>query len=543
MRSLVGPLLLVAFVILGALPSCGGGGQGFGPSDGGGNGDDGSSSGGSSSGGGDGAITCSQGQLVCSGACVKTSSCSFAPTSLSPSMGWQNGGGYVKVLGAGFAPGITVSIGGGKAPALYVDPGTILIQTPPGPFGPQDVTVALGAKTATLIGGFTYQGGGLESTWQQKNLTVGRANGPALGVLQDGRVLIAGGTSGLTWDTAVASADLYTEPAPSAVLATSSMSTPRFAADAIPLLDNRVLVAGGACQYSAAWPAGKCLGDATALDVFDASKNTFTQSKAHFPPPPAAAMESPAGAVAASGVLLADGRVFLVTNTLPGAFVYDPVADSLKSVSFPAPFPSGFAYGLDYPFVVRLRDGRVLVGAGDLAVVQMPTSFTFLFDPSNDTLSATGAFAKLRSGARATTLPDGRVMVVGGADPNNSYLAVDTIELYDPTAGTFALAPYKLSTPRNDHAAVLVRDGTVLALGGSDGGIKDCTTPSAGLTATVDQIDPVKGTVTPFPPLPRPAEGIGGVVTLDGSVFVGGGAICGDTTVQPYVDFLQGRLQ
>ena len=82
---------------------------------------------------------------------------------------------------------------------------------------------------------------------------------------------------------------------------------------------------------------------------------------------------------------------------------------------------------------------------------------------------------------------------------------------------------------------------TNLALGGSDGGVKDCTTPSAGLTATVDQIDPIKGTVTAFPALPRPAEGIGGVVTLDGSVFVGGGGICGDTTVQPYVDFLQSQ--
>jgi hypothetical protein len=252
-------------------------------------------------------------------------------------------------------------------------------------------------------------------------------------------------------------------------------------------------------------------------------------------------MESPAGAIAVSGVLLVDGRVFLISNTLPSAFVYDPGPDTLTPVALPAPFPGGFAFGLDYPFVVRLRDGRVLVGAGDLAVTAMLASYTFLFDPATNTLAPTGAFAHLRSGATASTLPDGRVMVVGGADPNNSYLSVDSIELYDPVAGKFSLAPYKLSQPRGGHAAVLVRDGTVLALGGSDGGVKDCTTPSAGLTATVDQIDPVKGTVAAFVPLPRPAEGIGGVVTLDGSVFIGGGAICGNTTVQPYVDFLQGQ--
>ena len=485
--------------------------------------------------------TCSQGAQCCSGACVTTATCSFAVTSLSPASGFQNGGGYVKVSGAGFAKGTAVSIAGGKAPALFVDPSTILVQTPPGRPGAGDVTVTLGGMTATLAGGFTYESAGLESTWQQKNLTVGRANGPAIGVLQDGRVLIAGGTSGLTWDTANASADLYTEPAPSAVAASSKMTTPRFVATAVPLLDNRILLAGGACEYSAGWPAGQCLGDPTALDLFDVASGTFSESKAHFPPPPAAAMETPAGAVAVTGVLLPDGRVFLNTNTLPTAFVYDPALDTLMAVAFPAPFPSGFNYGLDYAFTVRLRDGRVLVGAGDLSAAGNPGSYTFLFDPATNTMSATGAFAKLRSGATANTLPDGRVMVLGGADPSNAFLSVDTIELYDPSTGTFSLAPYKLSQVRGGHASVLVRDGTVLALGGSDGGIKDCTTPSAGLTATVDQIDPVKGTVIAFPPLPRPAEGIGGVVTLEGSVFIGGGTVCGDPTVMPYVDFLQGQ--
>jgi hypothetical protein len=484
---------------------------------------------------------CGSGAQCCSAACVTTASCAFAVTSVTPATGWQNGGGYVKLSGAGFAQGTTVSIGDGKAPALYVDPTTLLIQTPPGPVGPQDVTVSLAGKTATLAGGFAYTQGGLESTWQQKNLTVGRANGPALAVLQDGRVLVAGGTSGLTWDTANASADLYTEPAASAVAAAGMMSTPRFVAAAVPLLNGKVVVAGGACEYSAGWPAGKCLGDPTEIDLFDPATNTFTASKAHFPPPPAAAMESPAGAIAVFGVLLVDGRVFLATNTLPSAFVYDPSLDTLTSVAWPAPFPSGFLYGLDYPFVVRLRDGRVLVGAGDLAETATLASFTFVFDPASNAIAATGPFAHLRSGATANTLPDGRVMVVGGADPNNAYLSVDTVELYDPVAGKFSLAPYKLSQPRGGHASVLVRDGTVLALGGSDGGVKDCTTPSAGLTATVDQIDPVKGTVVAFPSLPRPAEGIGGVVTLDGSVFIGGGAICGNTTVQPYVDFLQGQ--
>jgi hypothetical protein len=468
---------------------------------------------------------CGSGAKCCSGACVTTASCAFAVTQVDPPSGWQNGGGYVKLLGAGFVKGARVSIGDGKAPARVIDAGTILIETPPGPVGAEDVTVSLGGMTATLPGGFTYKQGGLDQTWQQKKLTTGRAVGPGLAVMQDGRVLIAGGLSGLTWDTALDTADVYTVPDPAAVAVPSKMVTPRFIARAVTLLGGKVVVVGGACHYSTA--TGGCLGNPAAIDLFDPAAGSFAPSAASFP----------GDVVAVQGVLLPDGRVFFNSNTSPNAAIYDPDADALKSVALPIPGP----YGLGYAFVVRLRDGRVLIGAGDLAGTSMPASYTFLFDPATDTIAPTGPFVNLRSGATANTLPDGRVLVVGGSDPNNAYLAVDTIELYDPAAGKFSLAPYKLSVVRDGHATVLVRDGTVLAVGGSNGGIKDCTTPGEW-TATVDQIDPVAAKVTPFPPLAQPVEGISGVVTLDGSVFVGGGAQCGVAPV-PYVDFLQSTVQ
>lgn len=83
-----------------------------------------------------------------------------------------------------------------------------------------------------------------------------------------------------------------------------------------------------------------------------------------------------------------------------------------------------------------------------------------------------------------------------------------------------------------------MRDGTVLAIGGSEGGMRDCTTP-VSTSETGDQIDPVKGTVRPFPPLAQPIEGCGGVVTPDGSVFIGGGGQCGVAPL-PFVNFVQG---
>jgi hypothetical protein len=219
--------------------------------------------------------------MCCSAACVTTASCAFAVTQVDPLTGWQNGGSYLKILGAGFAAGTSVSIAGGLAPARVLDASTILIQTPPGPVGPQDVTVSLQGTTATLPGGFTYEQAGLEQNWQQKMLTTGRSSGPGVAVLQDGRVLIAGGLSGLTWDAALDTADVYAEPEPAAVAAANTMSTPRFAASAVTLLSGKVIVAGGACQYSTATRG--CMGNPAAIDLFDPATDSFIPSAASFP--------------------------------------------------------------------------------------------------------------------------------------------------------------------------------------------------------------------------------------------------------------------
>jgi hypothetical protein len=261
----------------------------------------------------------------------------------------------------------------------------------------------------------------------------------------------------------------------------------------------------------------------TAVDLFDPATSSFTPSKS----------ATPETYMAVSGTLLADGRVLFLANSTKSALLYDPDADTFKAVTVPVAGPNN----ISYPFVVRLRDGRVLIGAGDLANVSTPASYTFLFDPATDSFAPTGAMVTPRAGAGAVGLPDGRVLLVGGSQ-TAGYTALDTIEIYDPATGAFSLAPYKLSVARAGHATVMVRDGAVLAIGGISGNtLKDCITPDLP-TATVDRIDPVAGTVTAFSPLPKPASSIYGVVTLAGSVFVAGGAQCGVSPL-PEVNFLR----
>src|SRR4051812_2741496 len=56
---------------------------------------------------------CGTGSKCCSAVCVDAASCGFAPTALSVTQGWQNGGDFITLYGSGFAPGMKVYIGDG----------------------------------------------------------------------------------------------------------------------------------------------------------------------------------------------------------------------------------------------------------------------------------------------------------------------------------------------------------------------------------------------------------------------------------------------
>jgi hypothetical protein len=70
-------------------------------------------------------------------------------------------------------------------------------------------------------------------------------------------------------------------------------------------------------------------------------------------------------------------------------------------------------------------------------------------------------------------LSDGRVLVAGGVGSDGN--ALDRVELFIPGVGFVSERP--LTTPRRDHVAVPLCDGTVLVVGGAPGA--ELYTPSS----------------------------------------------------------------
>ena len=90
-----------------------------------------------------------------------------------------------------------------------------------------------------------------------------------------------------------------------------------------------------------------------------------------------------------------------------------------------------------------------------------------LYDPATGAWQLTGKLAQKPSWGQntATLMPNGHVLVAGGADGNG---AARSIELYDPAAGVWSSMP-DLVHPRDDHTATLLANDKVLFAGGWEG--------------------------------------------------------------------------
>ena len=452
-------------------------------------------------------VVCGAGQQCCAGGCQQTSNCALTVGTVTPPAGWRNGGDFLTITGTGFTGGtVKVLIDDGVAPAWAKDASTLYVQTPPHPDGIVDVKITVGADTVVLKNGFSYKALGVSSPWQMKPMAKVRGEIPGVTVMKNGKVLVIGGTT--VPDSAgnsLNTAEIYDRLADTVVPANNTMTTPRWRNSGITLLDGRVLVVGGC--------SGCGGGSALSADLFDPTTNLFS-----------AAAPTLVTRNNTHPVLMPDGRVFVASDT-SSVELYDPVKNTWKLIAH--------AQAHLYGFAVRLRDGRVMLGGGDGG-----NKVVELFDPVTETFTLTGSLNTGRSMLTAHTLPDGRVIVIGGTNVSAGGVNAPqaTMETWSPATGLWTYFPVSLVTPRCWHASALIRDGSILVMGGYP------TNGSCTPTAAVEQVDPLAGTVSPFASLGHANTEWSAVTMQDGSVLAVGGGACGQSSALPDLDFLPGAL-
>ncbi len=246
-------------------------------------------------------------------------------------------------------------------------------------------------------------------------MTVARA-GHAAVRLPEGRVLIMGGRDA---ERSLATAELF-DPTTASFSPTGSMATEReteldLAITATVLPSGRVLIRGGG----------------TSDELYDPSSGRFGRN------PSVGSQES------GSVLLLDDARIRqydLASGWLEDITPADPPelvrAFGERCAKLAWDCQTGHVYTL-------LADGTVLRTGGKIAAVEPPgaerkyrwadQTIGEIVDPSSKAVTPTGPFAQPRTGHTATLLPDGRVLIIGGRDPDQEPMVlVKSAELYTP---------------------------------------------------------------------------------------------------------------
>lgn len=263
-----------------------------------------------------------------------------------------------------------------------------------------------------------------------------RAWFPAV-VLDDGRVLVAGGKSPKWAAGAADTAEVY-NPNSNVWEWTEAMTDARFQNAMAKLPDGRVIVAGGRSIENRAIDTAEIWDPETGLWT-----PTLPMNQAHETMPM---------------VSLGDGRVMVIGGAddtyapVTTVEVYDPATNGWVEID-------PMSEKRIWHTATLLSDGRILVtGGGKPDGPWIKTAE--IFDPETELWSSAGEMSVSRAQHTATLLKDGRVLVVGGRGKRM------TAEIYDPSNNTWG-SKSDLNIPRAEHIAELLPDGRVIVAGGT----------------------------------------------------------------------------
>jgi hypothetical protein len=218
-----------------------------------------------------------------------------------------------------------------------------------------------------------------------------------------------------------------------------------------------------------------------------------------------------------TATLLNDGTVLLVGG---GQLDLDDLLVSSASAEIFDPVQGHFS-ALGKPCIARefhtatvLMNGKVLITGGNQFSgypTWLPATATAeLYDPSSRRFTNTGTMKAGRTQHTATSLADGRVLIIGGS---TSVDALASTEIYDPAAGSF-VADATMATPRAGHTATMLPSGKVLIVGGGNG---------EGALASAELYDPVTAKFSATGTMTTRRSGHTATLLANGKVLIAGG--------------------
>jgi len=320
-------------------------------------------------------------------------------------------------------------------------------------------------------------------------------------LLNNGKVLVAGGTTEPDVSVTTSTAELYDPSTNSFTAIPGGMTSARRGHTATLLNNGQVLIAGGVNGSSVISTA----------EMYDPSTNSFTAIPG--------AMTS--ARFSHTATLLNNGKVLLAGGAslsyLASAELYDPTANSFTAI------PGAMTSVRLYHTVTLLNNGKVLVAGGyngvsflSSAELYDPTANTFAALPAIPGTANPGGMTAVRAFHTATLLSNGRVLVTGGTNGSLPHLA--SAELYDPAASIFTAILGGMTSARYTHTATLLNNGKVLLAGGY----------GLGFLASAELYDPSTNTFAATSSNMTSARGFPKATLLhDGRVLLVGGVAPG----------------
>ncbi len=193
------------------------------------------------------------------------------------------------------------------------------------------------------------------------------------------------------------------------------------------------------------------------------------------------------------------------------------------------------------PHATVLKSGMVLITGGtEEAAPNWTDAVAELYNPKSGTFVTIGHMTVPRQAFSATLLDDGRVLIAGGMDSSTGPPRIYPVgnfgelpafaEIYDPKTGTF-VPTGNMVQPRIEHAAVRLRDGRVLIVGGSPNPVS----MSGQYLASAELYDPVTSSFSATGSM-HAVRGafLAAALLKDGRVLVAGPVAGGSSALEIY---------